>query len=242
MDPNMNQQYAFAKMGGMDPNMVGVGMQNGMRPPSSHPGQGFQGQNMTPQQVVLARGMQQQQAQAAQQAGWQGPNGQMGQPPQGAPQPQNMGTPQQRAMPPPSAPQAGPAVNGRTPSSPQQGAAPPTPQQGNKAIPKGKKADPKDTKAKVYSRCVNGYYCRNVDIDISVRQRKDPLQISTLVLHHPPIPTPRALHQLLKRLSRLSTTSTRVKGALFSRLRMVSRLHPLETYLRSTTCSRPILE
>lgn len=162
MDPNMNQQYAFAKMGGMDPNMVGVGMQNGMRPPSSHPGQGFPAQNMTPQQVVMARGMaqQQQQAQAGQQ-GWQGPNGQMGQPPQGTPQQQNMGTPQQRAMPPPSAPQSGATVNGRTPSSPQQGAAPPTPQQGNKAIAKGKKADPKDTKAKVY-------FCCEMDIIVEV--------------------------------------------------------------------------
>lgn len=156
MDPNMNQQYAFAKMGAMDPNMVG--MQNGMRPPSSHPGQGFPGQNMTPQQVVMARGMAQQQPG---QPGWQGPNGQMGQPPQGTPQQQNMGTPQQRAMPPPSAPQAGGAVNGRTPSSPQQGAAPPTPQQGNKAIAKGKKADPKDTKAKVY-------FCCEMDIIVEV--------------------------------------------------------------------------
>lgn len=146
LDPNMNQPYKTF----MDPNMGNVGMQNGMRPPSSHPGQGFPAQNMTQQQVVMARGMAQQQqaAQAAQQGGWQGPNGQMGQAPQGTPQQQNMGTPQQRAMPPPSAPQTGPAINGRTPSSPQQGAAPPTPQQGNKAITKGKKADPKDTKAK----------------------------------------------------------------------------------------------
>lgn len=143
MDPNMNPQY-FAKMNGMDPNMVGGGMPNGMRPPSSHPGGGFP-QQMTPQQIAMARQAQQQAAQ-----GWQpGPNGQMmPQPNPGAPQ-QAMGTPQQRAMPPPSAPATGAAANGRTqPSSPQQGAAaPPTPQQTNKGNPK-KKAESKDSKAK----------------------------------------------------------------------------------------------
>ena len=158
-DPSMNAQYVFTKMNGMDPNMVG--MQGGMRPPSSHPAQGFPGQNMTPQQVVMARGMAQQQQAQAGQPGWQGPNGQMGQPPQGTPQQQNMGTPQQRAMPPPSAPQPNATVNGRTPSSPQQGAAPPTPLQGNKAIAKGKKADPKDAKAKVY-------LCREMEIVVEM--------------------------------------------------------------------------
>jgi hypothetical protein len=140
----MNPQYF--KMNGMDPNMVG-GMPSGMRPPSSHPG-GFANQ-MTPQQMAMAR-QQQQQAQAAAVQNWQnGPNGQMmPQPAQGAPQQQNMGTPQQRAMPPPSAPAAGAAANGRTqPSSPQQNAAPPTPQQANKAAP-NKKAESKDYKAK----------------------------------------------------------------------------------------------
>ncbi|KAK0103986.1 hypothetical protein ONS96_005091 [Cadophora gregata f. sp. sojae] len=138
MDPNMNPQYF--KMNGMDPNMAGV-MPNGMRPPSSHPG-GFNGQ-MTPQQMAMAR-QQQQQVQ-----NWQGPNGQMMPQPAsgGAPQ-QNMGTPQQRAMPPPSAPAANPAANGRTqPPSPQQNPAPPTPSQTNKANPK-KKAESKDSKAK----------------------------------------------------------------------------------------------
>ncbi|PVH89217.1 hypothetical protein DL98DRAFT_402103, partial [Cadophora sp. DSE1049] len=138
MDPNMNPQYF--KMNGMDPNMAGV-MPNGMRPPSSHPG-GFNSQ-MTPQQMAMAR-QQQQQVQ-----NWQGPNGQMiPQPAQGGAPQQNMGTPQQRAMPPPSAPAANPAANGRTqPPSPQQNPAPPTPSQTNKANPK-KKAESKDSKAK----------------------------------------------------------------------------------------------
>jgi hypothetical protein len=191
MDPNMNPQF-FQKMGGMDPNMIGAGMPNNMRPPSSHPGPNFP--NATPQQVAMARAQAQQQ-QAAQQGGWQGPNGQMVQQPQGPPQ-QAMGTPQQRAMPPPSAPTAGAPANGRTqPSSPQQGAAPPTPQQGNKAITK-KKPEAKDNKTKVYFCCVNGYYCRNVDIDDSALQRRDLLRTSMLVPHPLPKPTPPGLRRL----------------------------------------------
>lgn len=106
----------------------------GMRPPTTNPA--FNGQ------------MQMDSMGRAQQAGrmpsgnWQqGPQGQpmMQQPPPGQPQP--MGTPQQRnEMPPPQAPPAGGANAGRTqPSSPQAGAAPPTPQQSNKANPKNKK-------------------------------------------------------------------------------------------------------
>ncbi|PMD23726.1 hypothetical protein NA56DRAFT_716215 [Hyaloscypha hepaticicola] len=137
--------------GPMDPNAMGQqffngGMPNGMRPPSSHPAPGrFNNNQITPQQMAMA---QQQQAGGVQ--NWQnGPNGQMmpQQGVQGAPQ-QNMGTPQQRAMPPPSAPAAGAAANGRTqPSSPQQNAAPPTPSQTNKANPK-KKNESKDSKTK----------------------------------------------------------------------------------------------
>jgi hypothetical protein len=79
MDPSMNPQYF--KMNGMDPNMVG-GMPNGMRPPISHPG-GFANQ-ITPQQMAMAR--EQHQAQVAADQNWQtGPNGQMmPQPAQGA--------------------------------------------------------------------------------------------------------------------------------------------------------------
>ncbi|KAI9643958.1 hypothetical protein NHQ30_007309 [Ciborinia camelliae] len=133
MDAGMNAQYY--KMNGMDGNM----MQNGMRPPSSHPG-GFNPQGMSQQQMMMAR----------QQAGWQnGPNGaapMVANPSQGPPQ--AMGTPQQRNMPPPAAP-ANASANGRTqPSSPQGStAAPPTPQQSNKANPK-KKNETKETKTK----------------------------------------------------------------------------------------------
>lgn len=141
MDPNMAAPY-------FNPNMV-AGMQNNMRPPpSSHPG--FTNQ-LTPQQLQMAR---QQNANP----NWQGAqNGQMmpGANP-AAPQ-QNMagpGTPQQRQMPPPAAPAAAAATNGRAPGSPQQGAAPPTPQQSNKPNPK-KKADAKDTKAKVNPFCTD---------------------------------------------------------------------------------------
>lgn len=156
MDPNMAQQYF--KMNGMDPNMVSA-MPNGMRPPSSHPGGGFVNGNMTPQQMAMA----QQQRQAAANANWPaGPNGQMMPGPNqgGPPQPMGQGTPQQqRAMPPPAAVPAVNAANGRTqPSSPQQGAAPPTPLQGNKA-PLKKKGDAKETKAaKVYFYCVSGIF------------------------------------------------------------------------------------
>lgn len=135
MDPNMQGNPQFFKgMNGMDGNMVNAAHMNGaMRPPSSHPNQPFNGQ-MTPQ--MMAR------QQAAGQSGpgmqWTGgPNGAMPQGPQGPVQ----GTPQQRAaqMPPPSAP-APNAANGRTqPSSPApSNAAPPTPQQANKAAPKKK--------------------------------------------------------------------------------------------------------
>jgi hypothetical protein len=131
-------------MNNMEGNMAAVGM-NGMRPPSSHPGQ-FNGQ-MNPQQMMQAR----QQAQQAQQGvpqmqQWQqgGPNGnQMG--PQGQ---QLQGTPQQRAMPPPSAPGAANATQRTQTASPQtSNAAPPTPSQSAKAAPK--KKDNKGAKNKV---------------------------------------------------------------------------------------------
>jgi hypothetical protein len=191
MDPNMNPK--FYQMNGMDPNMVAAGIPNGMRPPSSHPG-AFNNNPLAQQQQLQMQQRQQavQQQQAQQQANgqnWTGPNGQMvGQPNQGTPQ-QQIGTPrQQNQMPPPSAPAGGAVVNGRTqPSSPQQGtAAPPTPNQGNKANPK-KKPDAKDTKAKVISIAFKWIFCRNVDIDDSGLQRRDPPQTSILVLHRPPM-------------------------------------------------------
>lgn len=176
MDAGMNQQ--FYKMDGMNGNM----MANGMRPPpSSHPG--FNPQAMTQQQQQQMMMARQQQA-----ANWpNGPNGNgsmVTNPTQGPPQ--AMGTPQQRNMPPPAAPAN--ATNGRTqPSSPQGStAAPPTPQQANKANPK-KKNETKETKTKVNFLAFDAYFCRNVDIDNSGLQRKDPPQTSPLVLHPPPI-------------------------------------------------------
>lgn len=138
MDPSMQQ--AFFK--GMDGNMVAAQMNGGMRPPSSHPNQPFNGQ-MNPQMMARQQG-------GPQQMQWQGPNG-AGMVPQGpqGPQVQVQGTPSQRAMPPPSAPAPTANGNGRTnTSSPQiNTAAPPTPQQSTKAAPK--KKDTKSAKSKV---------------------------------------------------------------------------------------------
>ncbi|CAG7556312.1 unnamed protein product [Fusarium equiseti] len=144
MDPNMAPHF----FKGMEGNMGGQPPMNGgnMRPPSSHPGQPFNGQ-MTPQMMAAAR-QQQQQGQPGQgpqgnpQQWQQGPNGQMvpQQMQQQSPQIQN--TPQQRSMPPPQAPPAGAnGANSRTTASPQQAAAaPPTPSQTNKAAPKKKES------------------------------------------------------------------------------------------------------
>lgn len=133
-DPNMAPHFFQGKDGQGNMNAAQAAQMNGMRPPSSHPGQPFNGQ-MNPQML------QQQRAQGQNPQQWQqGPNGQMV--PQGMPQnPQVQGTPQQRAMPPPSAPAnaAGNNANNRTTQSPQQASAqPPTPNQGNKAAPKKK--------------------------------------------------------------------------------------------------------
>lgn len=186
MDPNMPQQF-YKMNNGMDPNMAGV--PNGMRPPSSHPNGGFNGQ-MTPQQMAMA--------QQRGNGNWQaGPNGQMVPGPnQGGPQ-QAMGTPQQRAMPPPQPP----ATNGRTQPSSPQAAAPPTPNQANKKNPK-KNTNAKDTKAeKVHPFAFNGFFVRNVDVDDSGLQRRDPPQTSTQVLHRPPMPPKNPRPRPLRRRS-----------------------------------------
>ncbi|KAI2640210.1 hypothetical protein GGS21DRAFT_548387 [Xylaria nigripes] len=132
MDPSMQQNF-FKGMNSMDGNMVA--MNGGMRPPSSHPGQPFNGQ-MNPQQM-MAR-----QQGGPQQMQWQGPNGNA-MAPQGP-----QGAQQQRAMPPPSAPAPAANGSGRTnTSSPQtSNAAPPTPQQSAKPAPK--KKDTKSAKSK----------------------------------------------------------------------------------------------
>lgn len=126
---------------GMEGNMAGQPPMNGnMRPPSSHPGQPFNGQ-MTPQMMAQARQQQAQQGQPGQGPQWQqGPNGQMVPQQMQQASPQIQGTPQQRSMPPPQAPPANNA-NNRTTASPQQpAAAPPTPSQTNKAAPKKKES------------------------------------------------------------------------------------------------------
>ena len=166
-DPSMAPHF----FKGMENNMAAAQAQmNGMRPPSSHPGQPFNGQMTPQQQMMAARQHQQQQQQQQQQQGqqpqpglqqgqgapqqWQqGPNGQMV--PQGM-QPQNQqvqGTPQQRSMPPPSAPAAGGNLtNSRTTASPQQAAAaPPTPNQSNKAAPKKKESKAAKDKVSTHS-------------------------------------------------------------------------------------------
>ena len=144
VDPSMAPHFFKA---GVDGNMAAAQVQmNGMRPPSSHPGQPYNGQ-MNPQQM-MARQMQQGQGQPGPQPGgpgqpgqWQqGPNGQA---PQGLQQNQQVqGTPQQRSMPPPSAPSATVSnANSRTTASPQQAsAAPPTPSQSTKPAPKKKES------------------------------------------------------------------------------------------------------
>ncbi|KAG5999324.1 hypothetical protein E4U43_002134 [Claviceps pusilla] len=147
VDPNMAPHFFKSGVEGTMAAAAAQAQMNGMRPPSSHPSQPFNGQ-MNPQQMMAARQMQQSHGQPGQQPGgqgapgqWQqGPNGQV-QVPQGMPQNQQLqGTPQQRSMPPPSAPVvAANSVNNRTTASPQQpAAAPPTPSQATKAAPKKK--------------------------------------------------------------------------------------------------------
>ncbi|KAG5930142.1 hypothetical protein E4U42_002878 [Claviceps africana] len=145
VDPNMAPHFFKS---GVEGTMAAAAQaqMNGMRPPSSHPGQPFNGQ-MNPQQMMAARQMQQSQGQPVQQPGGQGAPGQWQQAPNGGQGPQGMsqnqqvqGTPQQRSMPPPSAPVvATNNVNNRTTASPQQpAAAPPTPSQSTKPAPKKK--------------------------------------------------------------------------------------------------------
>lgn len=159
MDPNQAPHF----MGGGGNIATGPQM-NGMRPPSSHPGQPPFNSPMNPQQqqqMMAARQQGQMGGQPGQQPmQWQqqqggpgGPNGtQMV--PQGGQTPQQVqGTPQQRnaAMPPPAQPAAAAvAANARNTSSPQvSNAAPPTPSQTNKAAPK--KKETKSAKEKVSS-------------------------------------------------------------------------------------------
>jgi len=144
VNQTLNPQF-FKEMN--NGNMVANGHINGMRPPSSHPGQqGQQGQfngQVNPQMMGAAGNRP---GAAGQQVQWPqgGPNG--NQMPQQGPQAQGQvqGTPQQRnSMPPPSGPAAAASnANSRTTASPQQTPSS-TPSQANKPAPKKK-----ETKAK----------------------------------------------------------------------------------------------
>lgn len=217
VNPDMAPHF-FNKM---DNGMAGQQQMNGMRPPSSHPGQPFPGpQQMTPQMMAAARQQAAQQQQQQQQGGtpqqWQqGPNGQMiPQPMQQSPQIQ--GTPQQRAMPPPSAPVAAAAnANNRTTASPQQAAAaPPTPNQGNKPAPKKKES--KAAKDKV---CISLFFDMVLELTVSsvLPIRRSQTRTST-----PPTMQPlraaenKKLLHLRPRLLRLTSleTSTRARNPM----------------------------
>lgn len=198
MPPDMNQFFQLNKMG----DGMAAPPGTGMRPPSSNP-------NFPPQmQMEMAR---QQQAGRLPSGNWQpGAQGQpmMQGPPQG--QPQGMGTPQERnTMPPPQAPPAG-ANAGRTqPSSPQPGAA--TPQQSNKANPKGKKGDTKEPRKVIYPISLTSTLS-NVYSD---QQRKDrPPTLIPQRHHHQKLsirPRPRHLHLSLLSIPILSTTSRKAR-------------------------------
>lgn len=150
MDPNQAPQF---NMNGMAAGgMAGAPQMNGLRPPSSHPGQPPFAGPINPQHAQMMAARQGMAGQPGQQMQWPqggpgGPNGNQ-MVPQGQTPQQIQGTPQQRnAMPPPAQPAAG-AVNARNTSSPQvPNAAPPTPSQQNKAAPK--KKETKSAKDKV---------------------------------------------------------------------------------------------
>lgn len=149
VDPNMAPHF----FKGMEGNMGGQQPINGMRPPSSHPNQPFNGQ-MNPQMMAQRQQQMQQQGQPGNPQQWQqGPNGQMMPQQMQQQSPQIQGTPQQRSMPPPSAPAATANANNRTTASPQQPAAqPPTPSQTNKAAPKKKETKAAKEKVRIHVR------------------------------------------------------------------------------------------
>lgn len=165
--PNMNFPDPTLAPPGMPPQFYPQMPNNPMmRPPSSHPGANFNGQQqMTQQQQMEAMRNGQMNGQ------WRGGPPQPGMPQQ----PQMMGGPmaggpQQRGnMPPPPAPaneqrpEASPAMSNQ---------APPTPNQANKAAPK--KKGTKDNKVKLCAPKI----LSNIDIDIrSPHQRKGRTQV-----------------------------------------------------------------
>jgi hypothetical protein len=137
-----------------------------MRPPSSHPGPGFNGQQPTPQQIEAMRNGQ---MNGQMNGGWRGPPqpGMMPQPGMGGPM---GGGPPRSQMPPPPAPSNEQPRPEPSPSVSNQ--APPTPNQGNKAAPKKKQS--KDNKVSCAPRF---YFCR-IDIDSrSPLPRKGQMQV-----------------------------------------------------------------
>lgn len=204
---NFNGQMSpelFQHMKNMGDGMGGLQQPNGagMRPPSSHPG-GFNGaQYSNPQMEAMVRAQQQGRMPGG---SWQpGAQGQapMMQPTPQSQQPPQIGTPQQRnAMPPPQAPPAGAPNNGR-PASPQQTAAPPTPQTANKPNPKGKK-DTKERKVAYNPDFAMSLFTTVVLTWHDSGQRKKDQRPTVLVRRHL---QRRRIHlqpQLLRHLSRL---------------------------------------
>ena len=175
---------------GMPPQFYASQMQQnpmGMRPPNPHPG--FNGQQLTPQQLEQMRqngGMQNGGA-------WRGPPGMMQQGQQFGPMGNN---PQRNHMPPPPAP-AGEQPRAQEPSPSQPTPAPPTPNQGNKANPK-KKNTGKTDKVKLS----DSFFFRVVDINRRrPRRQKDQvrlLQHLPVMNHQHPHPRPPLQHSIQK--------------------------------------------
>ena len=184
-----------------------------MRPPSSHPGPGFNGQQPTPQQIEAMRNSQ---MNGQMNGGWRGPPqpGMMPQPGMGVP----MGNgPPRSQMPPPPAPSNEQPRPEPSPSVSNQ--APPTPNQTNKAGPKKKQA--KDNKVRWALR----FTLRRIDIDFrSPPPRKGQTQVQA---------TPQSLEQERKLLHRLPRLPSRLcTSRSFLRGRMVSS--SLRSHLRSS--------
>jgi hypothetical protein len=239
MNQPMNPQYFKDINSG---NMVANGHMNGMRPPSSHPGQQgpqFTGQ-VNPQMMAAA-------------ANRSGPAGQggAGQPvqwPQGAPnggqmaqqspqgQGQVQGTPQQRnSMPPPSGPAAAASnANSRTTASPQQTPSS-TPSQANKPAPKKKdpKAKSKVRRAQCHSlpnptRLEHTALTTGMTI-YRLRRRRSPTRIST---------RPQRLPQSRRRNPR--HPQLRLRPAPLPASKLALRRHPCRTG-SSPLSLRPLL-
>jgi hypothetical protein len=173
-----------------------------MRPPSSHPGANFNGQQMTPQQMEAVRNGQMQQN-GAWRNGPQQPGMMPGQP-MGGPMGNN---PQQRQMPPPPAP-----ANDQPrpePSPSQSNQAPPTPSSANKPAPK-KKGTKDNVKVKLRASLKT---LSAVDIDFRSPQTKKgrtqvQLQQRQVAKNHPRQPHRHRSLRLRRIRSNLSVSRT----------------------------------